>query len=190
MPAIERGDQLLKSHDDGAVVRSDGAHDADRLVPADAQHHLAPHQVVDRHRVCFFVRHRLVEVDGLSAECQSHGDLGSFGHGPRLPRFTHDRVDQGFPRCLDVVEKDVENPGPICHRAIRPHAFVERRPSLGDRPPDFFDGGHPGLGKAGFVGRVLNFERLDTLNPATGDVGPSTVNYRHTHPDQNLVLPP
>ena len=110
--------------------------------------------------------------------------------GPRLARFTHDRVDQRFPRRLDVVEEDVEDPGPLRHRAIRPHALVERRPGLGDGPPDFCQGGDPGLGEAGFVGRVFNLERLDTFNPAAGDVRALTVNYRHTHPNQNVVLPP
>ena len=80
----QRRDQLLKRHDDGAVVRGDGTHHADRLVATDAQCDLAAYEVVERDRIRFLVREGLVEVDRLSTERQSHGDLRALSHHARL----------------------------------------------------------------------------------------------------------
>ena len=93
-------------------------------------------------------------------------------------------------RRLDVVEKDVEDPGPLRHRDDPPR-HLGRTTTGPRRWPAGLLGkwGDAGYGEARFVGRVLDLERPRALDPAAGDVGALTVDCLHTAPNQNVVLP-
>ena len=125
VPGHQRRDQLLKRHDDGAVVGGDRTHDADGLVATNAQRHLAADKVVERNRIRFLVGEGLVEVDRLSTQRESHRDLRALSHHARLACLTHDRVDQDLLRTLNVVEKGMEDLGPLGDREVRPDTLVE-----------------------------------------------------------------
>ena len=57
------------------------------------------------------------------------------------PCLTHDRVDQGLLGRLDVVEKGMEDLGPLGDREVRPDALIERPSCLRQWPA-----GPPGRG--------------------------------------------
>ena len=124
-----------KRHDDRAVVRRDGADDADRLVAPDAQ--APPGLGPARRPATGFASSsamREVQVDGVPGERDSRGELGHLGEERRVvPPSATMVATSGSLHRLEVVEEGVQDLRPVpVQRQVGPDALVEAPPGLGD----------------------------------------------------------